>query len=260
MIGDIQARWFVPDKIEYNDTVLYYLHGGGYCVGSVYSHRALIARLAREMGCKAMGIDYRLAPEYPYPAAIEDSLDGYNYLMKKGFKKIIIAGDSAGGGLSMATMFRLKENKIKLPVATVLLSPWVDLTHSGETIRTKANIDPLIEPELLEVFSSKYCGSHNPDNLYISPLFGDHSGLPPTIIHVGSKEILLDDSYRLAKKLNKVGVKVEIEVWEDQMHVWHWLGGILPEANQAIQKIGTFVREVLSKSTRGAKAKETVSK
>lgn len=257
-VGEIQSRWFIPEQIKYEDTVIYYLHGGGYCVGSVYTHRALIARLAREVGCKAIGINYRLAPEHPYPAALEDSMCVYKYLIELGYKKIIIAGDSAGGGLSLATIFKARDYGWKLPFATILISPWVDLTHSGETIKTKANIDPLIDPELLEVFAFKYCAQEEPTNLYISPLFGDMKGLPPTIIQVGSKEVLLDDSYRLAKKLNKAGIKVNIEVWENQMHVWHWLGGILPEASQAIAKIGDFIKMEIENGKRSQKPKKDI--
>jgi acetyl esterase/lipase len=245
LVGEIQSRWFIPDQVKQEETVLYYLHGGGYCVGSVYSHRALIGRLAREIGCKAIGINYRLAPEHPYPAALEDSLKVYKYLIESGYKKIIVAGDSAGGGLSLATIFKARDLGWNLPFATILISPWVDLTQSGETIKTKATIDPLIAPELLEVFASKYCAQEDPTNKYLSPLFGDMKDMPPTIIQVGSKEILLDDSYRLAKKLNKANVKVNLEVWENQMHVWHWLGGILPEANQAIKKIGAFINKLI---------------
>ena len=250
IIEGIMSRWFIPEHIKHPEVTLFYLHGGGYCVGSTYTHRALIARLAREMGCKAIGIDYRLAPEHPYPAALDDSLKVYKHLLNNGHNKIIIAGDSAGGGLSMATMFKIREQQLQLPIAAVLISPWVDLTHSGETIKTKANIDPLIAPELLEVFGPKYYNNESPLNIYVSPLFGEMKELPPTLIHVGTKEILLDDSYRLAKKMNKEGVNVTLDVWEDQMHVWHWLGGILPEANQVIKKIGEFTSKILEASNK----------
>ncbi len=241
-LGGMDARWFIPRKVENSNKVILYLHGGAYCVGSVNTHRALIARIARASKCKAVGINYRLAPEHPFPGALEDAYNAYLNLVELGVEDIIVAGDSAGGGLTLSLMQKLREEQLKMPRASVLISPWVDLTHSGESIRTKASIDPLIDPALLDVFASKYYQHHNPKDPLISPLFADLRGLPPTLIQVGGNEVLLDDATRIAKKLNKSDVAVDIQIWKKQMHVWHWMGGIVPEANKAIRAIGKFVK------------------
>ncbi len=153
-------------------------------------------------------------------------------------------GDSAGAGLALALTIQLKKRKLQLPKGLALLSPWTDLTNSGDSIKTKADVDALIEPHLLDVFAQKYIGTMDAKDPLISPLFADFKGFPPTLIHVGGYEVLLDDSTRLAQKMNKAGVQVELEVWDEMMHVWHFLGGIMPEANRAIDKIGAFVKNI----------------
>jgi len=234
------AGWFTPEKIL-SDKVIYYLPGGGYFSGSHNTHRALIARLARASSCKAIGITYRKAPEHPYPAALDDAIKGYSALLEMGHKKIIIAGDSAGGGLTAATMLRLKDEGLPLPSGAVLLSPWTDLTISGNSIQENKDVDPLLPADLLPVFAAKYYGQHDPKHPYISPLFGDFTGIPPVLIQVSDTETILDDSLRIARRMKGDGVNVNIEVWNDCMHVWQFLGGLMPEANRAITKIGDFV-------------------
>ena len=204
-LGEMNALWCTPKKVN-KDRVILYLHGGGYCVGSAHTHRNLIGRIARSSGCKAVGVDYRLAPESPYPGALDDAVKAYKALSKFRFKQIYIAGDSAGGGLALALMMRLRDEQFLIqPAGAMLLSPWSDLTMTGESLYTKKTIDPLIDPSLLSVFADKYIGDDDASNPLISPLFGDLSDLPPVFIQVGGHEVILDDSTRLAKKLKKAG-------------------------------------------------------
>lgn len=239
----MNAAWFVPKKCNKSKVILY-SHGGGYCVGSYHSHRALIARIARETGYKALGINYRMAPEFPFPAALDDALAAYKQLLADGYSNIILSGDSAGGGLSLALTLKIIEQKLPLPYCLILLSPWTDLTMSGDSIRTKVQEDALIAPNLIEIFGAKYLAGQDAKNPFISPLFADFSNYPPTLIQVGSFEVLLDDSTRLARKMNESGVKVEIEIYEKQMHVFQFLAGIVPEANRAIESMGKFIRSI----------------
>jgi acetyl esterase/lipase len=239
----LDSAWFIPDGYGTSKTMMYF-HGGGYSVGSYNSHRALIARLARATGYKVLAPNYRMAPDNPAPAAVEDALNIYIQAIQDGYENIFLMGDSAGGGLALALTLQLKKRKLPMPKGLVLLSPWSDLTLTGDSIKTKAGVDSLIDPNLLDVFAQKYIGKMDPKDPMISPLFGDFKSFPPTLIHVGGAEVLLDDSTRLAQKMNKAGVTVELEVWDDMMHVWHFLGGIMPEANRAIEKIGTFVKNI----------------
>lgn len=239
----IPAMWFTPEGYSKSKTILY-LHGGGYVMGSVNTHRALIARIARASNCKAIGVDYRKAPENPFPAAIEDALAVYKQLLEDGYENIVIMGDSAGGGLSLVLLQLIKKYKLPKASCAVLLSPWTDLTMSGDSIQSKKDVDPLIQPHLLDIFSKRYYGNENPENPLISPLFADVKGFPPILIQVGGNETLLDDSTRMAQKLNKAGVKVKLDIFENMMHVWQYFGGLMPESNRAIEEIGEFVKSV----------------
>jgi epsilon-lactone hydrolase len=247
----MDAIWFTPEGYSKSKTILY-LHGGGYVTGSVNSHRALIARIARASNCRAIGVNYRKAPENQFPAAIDDALAAYKQLISDGYENIVVMGDSAGGGLSLALLQLIKKHKLPKASGAVLLSPWTDLTMSGDSIQSKRDIDALIQPHLLEIFSKRYYGKENPENPLISPLFADVKGFPPTLIQVGGNEILLDDSTRMAQKLNKAGVKVKLDIFENMMHVWQFFGGLMPEANKAIDEIGEFIKE-LKVSTRADK-------
>lgn len=236
----VPAAWFTPTKSS-DDKVILYLPGGGYCVGSYNTHSGLIGRLARAAGHPVLGITYRKAPEDPFPAAIEDAINVYKGLVREGKKNIIIAGDSAGGGLALATTMILRDEGYKLPAALVLISPWTDLTSSGDSVKRKKDRDPLIGPELLEVFAKKYAGNEPLDHPFISPLFGNFNNFPPVLIQVGTEEVLLDDSTRLAKKMKASGVLVEMEIWEGMMHVFQYMAGLSPEANEAVKKIGAYI-------------------
>lgn len=239
--ADVPSAWFAPNGYGKSRVILYF-HGGGYCVGSYHTHKALIARIARATGYKVLAPNYSKAPENPFPAAIEDALKVYKKMLEDGYENIILGGDSAGGGLSLAVTQKTIELGLPKPAALILLSPWTDLTFSGDSVEKKADKDPLIVPHLLKIFAEKYIQKNEPTNPYISPLYSDFRNYPPTLIHVGGNEVLLDDSTRLAKKMNTAGVKVEFAIYKNQMHVFQYLAGILPEANDSINKIGEFVK------------------
>ena len=223
---------------------LYYLHGGGYVTGSINTHRALIARLSAASGARALALNYRLAPEHPFPAAVEDAVAGYRWLLEQGVDRegLVIAGDSAGGGLTVATLVALRDAGVPLPAAAVCLSPWTDLEGIGESAKTRADADPMIDGAHLAEDARWYLGGADPRTPLAAPLYADLSGLPPMLIHVGDAEVLLDDSTRLAERAKAAGVDVTLEVWDHMVHVWHFLAAILPEGQQAIDRIGAFVR------------------
>ena len=237
------SAWFIPDDCGKSKTILY-LHGGGYVMGSYNTHRSLIGRIARAAGCKALAINYRKAPENKYPLALQDALAAYKQMVADGYENIFIMGDSAGGGLTLALLQLIRKQRLPKAAGAVLLSPWADLTLSGESIKTKKDKDPLITPHLLEIFSKRYYADADPTDPLISPHFADVKGFPPTLIQVGGNEVLFDDSIRMAQKLNKAGVKVQLEIYDNMMHVWQFFGGIVPEANKAIDEIGEFVKSI----------------
>jgi monoterpene epsilon-lactone hydrolase len=241
-VSGIPAEWIEP--IDGNsDKVLLYLHGGGYCVCSPGTHRGIATRLALTSHAQILMLDYRLAPEHPFPAALEDTLTAFHWLLGQGIQesKISIGGDSAGGGLSLAAAMTLRDAGLALPEKLFLLSPWTDLTLSGASIRSKMKNDPILNGGNLQDFVSAYIGNKNPTNPLISPLFGNLQGLPPVLIHVGSDEILLDDSIKLAAHLRSAGVPVELEIWEGMWHVFQIFAPFLPESQLSLQKIGEFL-------------------
>ena len=227
------------------ETVIYYLHGGGYTIGSVNSHRQMISIISRSSGARAFAIDYRLAPENPFPAAIEDATKAYRWLLAQGVDpaRTVIAGDSAGGGLTVATLLSLRDAGDPLPAAAVLISPWTDMEGTGESMKTRAEADPMIRADGSNTSANAYVGDGDPRNPLASPIHADLSDLPPMLIHVGDAEVLLDDSTRLAAKAEADGVDVTLEVWDEMIHVWHFWANRLPEAQQAIDRIGEFVRQ-----------------
>ena len=240
--GGVSAEWIsAPGATP--DRVILYLHGGGYVVGSINTHRAMVSRIARASDARALAIDYRLAPEHPFPAAVDDTLAAYRWLLAQGYKpnKIVIAGDSAGGGLTLAALLAIREAKLPMPAGAVPISPWTDLEGKGESVRTRAARDVMVTQENLAHSAKQYYGSNDPKNPLVSPVYADFRGLPPMLIHVGDAEILLDDATRVAERAKSAGVKVDLEVWDDMPHVWHVFAKILPEGQQAIDKIGKFV-------------------
>jgi epsilon-lactone hydrolase len=239
----VPAEWIVPPSAA-EGRVLLYLHGGGYVVGSVDMYRDLIARLARAAGARALGTDYRLAPEHPFPAAVEDATTAYRWLVSRGTDpaRIAIAGDSAGGGLTLATLIALRDAGDPLPAAAACLSPWVDLEGIGVSMTTKATVDPCVRKEMIQFMAQQYLGDRDPRTPLAAPLYADLHGLPPLLIQVGTAEILLDDATRIAERARAAGVEVSLDVWDDMIHVWQLFAPILSEGQQAIERIGAFIR------------------
>jgi epsilon-lactone hydrolase len=240
--GGVNAEWIAAPGAA-ADRVILYLHGGGYVLGSINTHRAMISRIARASNGRALAIDYRLAPEHPFPAAVEDATAAYKWLLAQGYKpgKIVIAGDSAGGGLTIALLLAIRDAGLPMPAGAVPISPWTDLEGTGDSIGTRAAQDVMVTQDSLAASAKQYYGSHDPKDPLVSPVHANFRGLPPMLIHVGDAEILLDDATRVATRAKAAGVDVEIEVWDDMPHVWHVFAKILPEGQQAIDKIGRFV-------------------
>ena len=241
-VSGVPAEWIAaPGAVQ--DRVILYLHGGGYVIGSINTHRAMIARIARASKARALAIDYRLAPEHPFPAAVDDATAAYKWLLAEGYEpgKIVIAGDSAGGGLTLAALVALRDSGVPMPAGAVPISPWTDLEGTGESVRSRAAKDPMVTQSNLAESAKQYYGARDPKDPLVSPLHANFRGLPPMLIHVGDAEILLDDSTRVAERARLAGVKVELEVWDDMIHVWHVFAKLLPEGQQAIDKIGKFV-------------------
>ncbi len=242
--GGVKAEWIVPPNAA-SDRVILYLHGGGYVMGSINTHRAMVARIARASQARALALDYRMGPEHPFPAAVEDATAAYRWLLAQGYKpaKIVISGDSAGGGLTLATVIALRDAGTALPAAAVPISAWADLEGTGASVKTRAVADPMVDKAGLLRMAKMYAGDHDPKNPLISPIYADYHGLPPMLLQVGDAEILLDDSTRVADRAKAAGVKVELEVWPEMFHVWHVFAKILPEGQQAIDRIGSYVLE-----------------
>ena len=260
------ARFLVPDDVAQevidadgvpaeflvapgaaDDRVVLYLHGGGYVIGSIKSHRYLMQNISRHAGVKTLGLDYRLAPENPFPAAVEDATKAYCWLLAQGYKakNIAIAGDSAGGGLTLATLVNLRDKGIDLPAAGVLISPWADLSGEAESVQARADIDPMVKPEGLYSLGEKYLNGTDAKNPLASPVFADMAGLPPLCIHVGGKEILYDDAITVADKARAAGVEVELLDEPELFHVWHAFAPMLDEGQAAVEKIGAFLQKQL---------------
>jgi len=241
--GGVSAEWLRAPKAR-DDRVVLYLHGGCYATGSVETHRDLMTRLSIAASMRVLGLNYRLAPLHPFPAAIEDTAAAYRWLLETGIEPvhIAIAGDSAGAGLVLAAAVTIRDAGLPLPGAVVCLSPWVDLAMTGDSMRNKAAEDPIVSREMLEGWGKLYLGDSDPCAPLASPLYADLRRLPPLLIQVGSAEVLLDDSLRLAGRASAVGVTTTLEVWPEMIHVWHSFAAILPEARQAIDRIGEFIR------------------
>ena len=222
-----------------NKAILY-LHGGAYVLGAAKGYRNVAGHLALATGADVFTIDYRLAPEHPYPAAVDDAVSAYEWLLEQGYtpEKIAIGGDSAGGGLTLATALALREQNIGLPCALALISPWVDLTLSGNTLQTKANADAMLRETWLARSAKQYMGNAPLDHPGGSPLFADLAGLPPMLIHTGEDEILLDDSRRLAERAQTAGVQVSHKIYADLWHVFQLHAGMMPESAAALDDLG----------------------
>ena len=244
--GGVPAAWMITPKVA-KDRAILYLHGGGYVQGSITSHQDLAQRISIASKTKLLILDYRLAPEHPFPAALEDSVRAYEWLINnEGYdpKDLIIAGDSAGGGLTLATLVKLRDQEVQLPAAAVCLSPWTDLALTGDSLKLKIHEDPFVSPDGLMFSAGLYLGKTDPKNPFASPLYADFKGFPPLCIQVGSAEILLDDATRLAKRAKKAGIEVQLDIWEDMIHVFQAFAVMAPEGTEGINKIGEFIKKV----------------
>lgn len=244
--GGVPGEWVEATGASPRGTILY-LHGGGYTIGSVRTHRGLVGRLALATGARGLTLDYRLGPEHPFPAAVDDATAAYRWLVRGGTapETMVVAGDSAGGGLTVATLVALRDAGERLPAAGVCISPWADLACTGESMQTRAALDPMVQRAGLLDMAAAYLAGQDPRAPLASPVHADLRGLPPLLIHVGTAETLLDDATRLADRARAAGVSVDIEVWDDMIHVWHAFAPLLPEADEAVGRIGTWVRERL---------------
>jgi len=240
--GGVPAEWVSAPGADAGRNVLY-LHGGGYTIGSIKTHRCLAGWISRAAKARVLLIDYRLAPENPHPAAVEDALAAYRFMLDSGVNpsRTVVAGDSAGGGLAVATLVAIRDAKLPLPAAAVCLSPWVDMEGTGESMKTKADVDPMVGANLADM-ASAYLGGKDPRTPLASPLYADLKGLPPILIQVGTAEVLLDDSSRLAERARQAGVEVVYEPWENMIHVWQIFVPMLDESKQAVERIGEYIR------------------
>ena len=241
--GGVKAEWVAAPGADAGRAVLY-LHGGGYVIGSINTHRDLAGRISRAAKARVLLIDYRLAPEHPFPAAVEDSVAAYRWMLAQGLKpsRIAVAGDSAGGGLTIATLVAIRDAKLASPGAGVCLSPWTDLEGLGDSMKSKAAVDPMVQKEALLEMAKHYLAGQDARSPLAAPLYADLASLPPLLIQVGTAETLLDDSTRIAERARKAGVKVTLEPWENMIHVFQVFAPMLDEGQQAIEKIGEFVR------------------
>ena len=241
--GGVKAE-LVTTRHSRPDRHILHLHGGAYLIGFPALFRDFTWRIAAAARARVLCIDYRLAPEHPFPAALEDALTAYRWLLAEGAaaRHVAFVGDSSGGGLALASLMRLRNEGAPLPAAAALLSPWTDLALTGRSLSEFGPSDPMIPVELMPAAVELYLAGADPRSPDASPLYGDAAGLPPTLIQVGSEEALRDDSVRMAERLKAAGCEVEIEVWPRMFHVWQMFARIVPEARAAIAHIGAFLQ------------------
>jgi monoterpene epsilon-lactone hydrolase len=227
------------------DRDILFLHGGGYVAGSAALYRHFLWRLAAAADAQVTAIDYRLAPEHPFPAALDDAIGAWHGLLAEGTDpgRTVVIGDSAGGGLALAAGMRLRDRGDALPAAIVALSPWTDLAATGLSLATNADADPMLIAAAVPTLAACYLAGADPRDPGASPLYGDPAGLPPSLIQVGSDEILRDDALRMAERMRAADCAVELEIWPRMPHVWHLFAPLMPEAGRAINRIGAFVRQ-----------------
>jgi epsilon-lactone hydrolase len=232
-----------PDSEE--DRHIIFLHGGAFIIGSPSLYRHLTWRIAAAARARVVAVDYRLAPEHPFPAALDDASTAYNWLLDDGADpaRIVVMGDSAGGGLVFSLMLKLRDEGCRLPGAAVALSPWTDLALTGASLKLNGGSDPMLRTDYPLPFVNDYLAGADPRTPYASPLYGDPAGLSPTLIQVGSDEVLRDDAVRMAERMRAAACEVELEIWPRMPHVWHAFAPFVPEARQAIGRIGAFVRQ-----------------
>jgi acetyl esterase/lipase len=241
--GGVPAIWAIPAQGA-DDRVIEYLHGGGYILGSAETHRRLAGHLANAIGCRVLDVDYRLAPESPHPGPVEDSVKAYRWLLDQGYRPehIAISGDSAGGGLTLATVLKLRADGVPQPAAAVPLSPWTDMEGLGETMQSNAERDVLLQLDGLKGMADMFLAGGNSRDPLAAPLYGDYSGVCPLYIQVGADEMLLDDARRVAAKAKADGVDVRLDEFPEMQHVFQLAAGNMPEADDAVARIGAYLR------------------
>jgi acetyl esterase/lipase len=241
--GGVAAEWTTTPEADPGRVILF-LHGGGYISGSIASHRHMIAEAGRQARARTLALGYRLAPEHPFPAALDDAIAGVRFLLAQGFaqSRLAIAGESAGGGMAVATLVSLRDVGLPLPACAWLSSPWVDLEQRGGSMATKAAVDPLIQRPYLDELATAYLNGADPRTPLASPLNADLRGLPPLLIQVGSAETLLDDAVRLAGVAGAADVRVTLDVWPDMIHAWHLFHPQLAAGRRALAAVGDFIR------------------
>ena len=242
----VPAEWVTPDDCVAGRAVVYF-HGGGYATGTLDSARSLFTHLARASRSRVLAVDYRLAPEHPFPAAVDDAIAAYRFALASGHEPeaTALCGDSSGGGLALGTLIALRDQGDPLPAAAVCMSPWTDLTLSGASLQANKDSDPMVSATTLGRMADAYLGELDRRSPTASPLFADLTGLPPLMLQVGSGELLVDDAHRFAKGAWEAGVDVTLDVWDDVFHVWQAYADLLPEASDAIAQIGAFVDQHL---------------
>lgn len=246
-LSGVPGERIIPPDMNKDRSVLY-LHGGGYVIGSPGSHRALVAQLAGAAGATTYLIDYPLAPEHPFPAALDATVAAYQALIEQGQSpaNLVIAGDSAGGGLALATALKLRDGNLPLPAGLFCMSPWADLTLSGKSHHTHASRDPMVVSDDALIWAEAYAGPQRHSNPLVSPAKGDFSKLPPLLIHVGSEEVLLSDSLLVAARAGDAGVECTLFIAPEMIHVWHYFP-MLSEAQSAIASAGSWIKSKTSR-------------
>jgi monoterpene epsilon-lactone hydrolase len=246
--GGTPAEWVVADTADPERRLLY-LHGGGYVVCGPATHRDLAGRISKAANVAVLLLDYRLAPEHPYPAALNDATAALRWMNDHGpsgpsaARATFVAGDSAGGGLTLATLLATRDAGDRMPTAAVTISAWTDLTFTGASMRTRADVDPMLTADLLHRLVKEYLQGGDPTQPLVSPLYADLRSLPPLLMQVGDAEILLDDTTRVADKATAAGVAVSVEVYPEMMHIFQLFAPVLPEGQHAIERIGVFIRK-----------------
>lgn len=242
----VKAEWTSTPEAD-ADSVILYLHGGGYVICSLDSHRHLVAEIGRASRARTFAIDYRLAPEHPFPAPVEDTVAAYRFLLDGGTKpeRIALAGDSAGGGLVVGALLAIREAGLPLPACGWCISPWVDMEALGQSFTDRSEADPTVQRATIQMMAQWYLGGADPRHPHAAPLYGDLRGLPPLLIQVGASETLLDDSVALARKAGIADVIVDLQIWPEMIHIWHIYFPMLAAGRRAIASGGSFVRNAI---------------
>ena len=249
--GDVRGEWVTAPGT--GPGAILYMHGGGYVAGSPGTHRPITAALGRLTGRRVFSLDYRLAPEHRFPAAVDDAVAGYRWLLGQGIapSQVALAGDSAGGGLLLATLLRARDDGMPVPACGVCFGAWTDLAGTGRSLTSNNGLCATFRPETIPEFARVYLGMRAPTEPYASPLYGDVHGLPPLLFQVGAEELLLDDSRRMHEAVLRAGGRSTLEITEGVFHVWHMLDGFLPEARQALTRAAAFIDGALAGKAKG---------